>query len=490
MNVLMISSEVHPLAKSGGLGDMVSSLAAALTHRGTTVSLVLPAYRSALKNADGVQETKIDCSGRIAGRLVPARVFKTMLAEGLAVYLVGGADYFDRPGLYGTADGDYPDNVERFAFFTRAALDLAPKIGRWDVLHCHDWQAALVPVFRKAQKHLYPELRDVKDVLTIHNLAYQGIFPPSSWSILDLPYFYFSISYLEFYGNINLLKGGIVFADALTTVSRRYAREITTPEYGCGLDGVIRSRRADLVGILNGVDYREWNPSLDPHIKKNYGPEKLYGKRSCKAELQQIFGLPRRSSVPLLAMVSRLVEQKGLDIFLEVVEDILRYDLQLIVLGTGEQKYETALTELAPKYSGRLAVRTAFDNRLAHKIEAGADLFLMPSKFEPCGLNQMYSMKYGTIPIVRATGGLDDTIEDFDPLTMRGTGIKFPVYSGPALLEAVKRALAVYTNRRAWNQLVKNAMRANFSWENSAAQYARLYDKLVKNEPVLAGEND
>jgi len=484
MKVLMISSEVFPLAKTGGLGDMVSSLAARLVRSGTQVNLVMPAYRSTLASLHDLQEIEIECHGKVAGHVIKATVFRTSLAESLPVYLISGGDYFDRPGLYGTAEGDYPDNAERFVFFARAALDLAQQTGPWDLLHCHDWQTALVPVFKKAQKHLYAGLQKIKDVLTIHNLAYQGIFPSSLWGILDLPYFYFGLPYLEFYGNINFLKGGIVFADALTTVSKKYAREIMTPEYGCGLDGVIRSRPSNLLGILNGVDYQEWNPATDPHIKRNYGPEDLRGKRMCKIDLQEIFALPIRPSVPLIAMVSRLVDQKGLDIFLEVIEEILHFDLQLVILGTGEQMYEIRLAELASRYPSQLGVKTDFDNKLAHKIEAGADLFLMPSRFEPCGLNQMYSLKYGTIPIVRATGGLDDTIEDFDPLRMRGTGIKFPVYSGPALLEAIKRALAIYSNQRVWSHLLKNAMAADFSWDNSAAQYVQLYDRLVRSQPL------
>lgn len=489
MKVLMVSSEVFPLAKTGGLGDAVSSLAATLARFGTQVSLVMPAYRSTLASLRDAQELKHKYHGRVAGRLIKATVLKTSLAENLPVYLIAGGDYFDRPGLYGTSEGDYPDNAERFVFFARAALDLAQQTGPWDLVHCHDWQSALVPVFKQAQKHFYPGLAETKDLLTIHNLAYQGIFPASLWGILDLPHFYFGLPYLEFFGNINFLKGGIVFADALTTVSKTYAREITTPEYGCGLDGVIRSRQERLVGILNGVDYQEWNPETDPHIKQNYGPHNIRGKRLCKIDLQTIFGLPERAQAPLLTMVSRLVDQKGLDIFLEVIEEILRFDLQLVILGTGEQKYENRLVELALKYPSQLGVMTEFDNKLAHKIEAGADLFLMPSKFEPCGLNQMYSLKYGTIPIVRATGGLDDTIEDFDPLRMRGNGIKFPVYSGSALLEAVKRSLALYNNRKVWNHLVKDAMRADFSWDSSARQYARLYDRLVRNQPPSIEEN-
>jgi starch synthase len=488
MNVFMISSEIYPLAKTGGLADMVSALARTLVRAGTPVTLATPAYRSTLEAFPEVQEAGIEFAIPIANRQVPAQILRMSLAEDLTVYLIQGGDYFARPGLYGTAGGDYPDNAERFVFFTKAALALAQQTGPWDLLHCHDWQAALAPVLKLAHASLYPGLQKSKTLLTIHNIAYQGIFPASFWPLLNLEPTYFSPSYLEFFGRINFLKGGIVFADASTAVSKKYAREIMTPEYGCGLDGVVRTRAARLVGILNGVDYDEWNPATDPHIKKNYQPPKLHGKRICKAELQKIFSLPVRSMVPLFAVISRLVDQKGLDLFVEAVEELLGLDLQLVVLGTGEQKYQDFFTDLARQFPAKLGVQIGFDNDLAHKIEAGADFFLMPSKFEPCGLNQMYSLKYGTIPIVRATGGLDDTIEDFDPLRVAGNGLKFAVYSGAVLLEAVKRAIAIYSNRSIWSHLVKNAMRADFSWDRSAAQYARLYEKLILDQPLTLDE--
>ncbi len=484
MNVFMISSEIYPLAKTGGLADMVSALARTLVRSGTRVTLVMPAYQSTLETSPDIGRAGIEFSVPIANRHVPAQILRTSLAQDLTVYLIQGGGYFARAGLYGTPAGDYPDNAERFVFFAKAALALAQETGPWDLLHCHDWQAALVPVFKQAHASVYPGLQKSKDLLTIHNIAYQGVFPVSFWELLNLEPSYFSPSYLEFFGWINFLKGGIVIADAITAVSKKYAREIMTPEYGCGLDGVIRTREARLVGILNGVDYDEWSPATDTHLKKNYEPSKLHGKRMCKAELQKIFGLPVRSMVPLFAVISRLVDQKGLDLFVEAIEELFRLDLQLVLLGTGEQKYQDFFTALGYQYPSKLGVKIGFDNDLAHKIEAGADFFLMPSKFEPCGLNQMYSLKYGTIPIVRATGGLDDTVEDFDPLRVTGNGFKFAVYSGAVLLEAVKRAIAIYSNRLIWSRLLKNAMTADFSWHRSAAEYARLYQQLIFDQPL------
>ncbi|MGH7772677.1 MAG: glycogen synthase GlgA [Candidatus Binatia bacterium] len=480
MKVFVVSSELFPLAKTGGLADAVGALARTLVRVGNEVAVVMPAYQTVLKNGFQLEETGIPVEVSIASRRVSGTILRTWLGKNLPVYLIRADPYFLRDGLYGNSQGDYPDNAERFTFFSKAALELARKTAPWNVIHCHDWQTALIPVLKKIRAHSYPEIQKSKILLTIHNLAYQGNFPASAWSVLNLDMRYFTPRYLEFYSNINFLKGGILFSDAFTTVSKKHAIEIKTTEYGCGLDGVIRDRERDLYGILNGVDYKEWNPATDPHIKKNYETQDLDGKKSCKKELQEIYNLPPEPSVPLIGMVSRLVDQKGLDILLEAMEDLLRLDRQFVVLGTGEERYEKLLAGLCQSHPLRLGVKIGFDNTLAHKIEAGADMFLMPSKFEPCGLNQIYSLKYGTIPIVRATGGLDDTIEDHNPLTGTGNGFKFTAYSGPALLEAVNRATTLYSNTEAWHQLMANAMAYDFSWERSAIEYFALYLKLLK----------
>jgi starch synthase len=392
--------------------------------------------------------------------------------------LIRRDEYFRRPQLYGTPQGDYPDNAERFAFFSKAVLQLAGRTGPWDAIHCHDWQSALIPVVQKIGVAATP---GVKTVLTIHNLAHQGTFPFSEWNLLNLDARYFAPEYLEFYGRVNILKGGILFADALTTVSRKYAKEILTPEYGCGLEGVLRGREKYLHGILNGVDYREWSPEVDLHIKTKYSASDLRGKAECKKDLQQLYGLPLKASAPLMGIVSRLADQKGFDILLEIIEELLRMDLQIVILGAGVQKYQQQLAKLPAAHPEKIAVKIGFDNALAHKIEAGADMFLMPSKFEPCGLNQIYSLKYGTVPVVRATGGLDDTIEDYDPLAGTGNGFKFVDYTGPAFLGAVKRALAVYVNKKLWRQVIANGMKCDFSWEKSAKEYLELYRRVVES---------
>ena len=486
MKILVVSPEISPLAKTGGLADAVGALARALVNRGSEVTLVMPAYRTVLENISPLEETGMEVEIPIAGRSVRGVILKARIEEKLPVFLIQADSYFLREGLYGDSQGDYADNAERFAFFCKATLELARRTAPWDVIHCNDWQTALIPVLKKVHRQSYGGIQKTKNLFTIHNLAHQGIFPFSMWDLLDLERQYFTPRHLEFYGNINLLKGGILFADALTTVSKRYANEIRTPEWGCGLDGVIRDREKDLYGILNGVDYQEWNPETDPDIKKNYTAKKLNGKKICKKDLQEIYGLPDKAAVPLIGMVSRLADQKGLDILIEVIEELMHLDLQLVILGAGDQRYQALLDGLPGRYPEKIGVKIGFDNALAHKIEAGADIFLMPSKFEPCGLNQMYSLKYGTIPAVRATGGLDDTIEDYNPLSGSGNGFKFAGYSGPTLLEAVKRSIAVYCNKKAWHQLMVKAMACDFSWEKTALEYLALYRKLAETS-ILEG---
>ena len=486
MKVLMAASEIFPLAKTGGLADAVGAMARALAGLGAEVHLVMPAYRAVLEKAAGLAETGMEVEIPLGERKVRGVIMRAEIGGKIPTYLVRCDSYFLRPGLYGDQKGDYPDNAERFAFFCKAALQVAKRWAPWEAIHCHDWQAGLIPVLKKARGKDYPELRGAKDILTIHNMAHQGIFPPSIWELLELDREYFTPRHLEFYGQVNILKGAILFADAVTTVSNKYAAEIKTPEYGCGLDGVMRDREKDLHGILNGVDYQEWDPATDRHVKKNYRPKNLAGKALCKKDLQQISGLPVKKSVPLIGVVSRLADQKGLDILAEILEDLMRYDLQIVVLGAGDEKYQTLMAGLPARYPGKVAVTIGFDNALAHKIEAGADMFLMPSKFEPCGLNQMYSLKYGTIPVVRATGGLDDTIEDYDPLAGSGNGFKFSGYSGAMLLEVVKRALTLYVNKGAWRRLIASAMACDFSWEKSARSYLALYQKLAERDRITA----
>ncbi|HXG51967.1 MAG TPA: glycogen synthase GlgA [candidate division Zixibacteria bacterium] len=478
MRIAMFSPEIAPFAKTGGLGDVVGTLAAALERQGHQLYLVLPAYRVVLAGGFSLAETGERVSGSVSGRAVQGEVLKTALGERTEVFLIRADRYFDREALYGTAGGDYPDNAERFVFFCRAALELLRR-RPVDLLHCHDWQAALGIVFLRAQPERYPELAPVKTVFTIHNLGFQGIFPETDWPLLELDRRFFSPRALEFYGRINFLKGALVFADKITTVSPSYAREIMETEQGFGLQGVLRERAADLTGILNGVDYGQWNPETDPFIAAPYGPARLEGKRRCKESLARELGLPYRPDRPLIGMISRLTSQKGFDLVQSALERLLDRELQLVLLGSGEERYERFFVRAAERFPEKLAVRIGFDEALAHRIEAGADLFLMPSLYEPCGLNQMFSLKYGTLPIVRAVGGLRDTVSDYDPSRRTGTGFVFEPYEPEALLGAVDRALRAFADPEEWAALQRRAMSADFSWERSSRAYSALYRELV-----------
>jgi starch synthase len=476
----MAASEVVPYAKTGGLGDVLGALPRALHRIGIDVSIVLPAYSSITPERFGLRRTEWTLEVPVSQQIVRAGVLRAELDGGIPVYFIDAPQYFARPFLYGTADGPYLDNAERFAFFSRAILVLTERIGAPHVLHCHDWQTALAPVFLRADAARYPTLAHVRTVMTIHNLGYQGLFWHFDWSLLNLDWRYFSPDFLEFYGKINYLKGGIVFADAITTVSPTYAREIQTPEFGHGLDGVLVSRRHALTGILNGVDYEEWDPERDALIAAPYTADERSGKAACKADLQTVMQLPVDPAVPVIGIVSRLADQKGLDLVAAITPQLLRKRVQVVVLGSGDTHYEALVQQLARQYPQRLAARIAFDNPLAHKIEAGSDLFLMPSRYEPCGLNQIYSLRYGTIPIVRATGGLEDTITDFDPQTGAGTGFKFTDYTAAALLACIEHALQTFRRPKAWAALMCNAMRVDFSWERSADAYAQLYRRTCE----------
>ena len=404
-------------------------------------------------------------------------------------FFVDDPAYFDREQLYGDKTGDYPDNAERFAEFSRAAIEFTKRVWLPDVIHCHDWQSALVPVLLRTQHATDPVVRSLPVVFTIHNIGYQGLFPQTVMRKIGLPDSLFTMDALEYYGKVNFLKGGLVFADYLTTVSRRYAKEIQTPEYGMGLEGVIRNRSDRLVGILNGVDYSVWSPEADTFIKQNYSAHNLDAKKDCKKNLLEAFKLPAENMErPLIGVISRFADQKGFDLIAEEAGDFTKENLALVALGTGQPEYEKLFKQLAEKFPARVGVKIGFDNALAHKIEAGADMFLMPSHYEPCGLNQIYSLRYGTIPIVRATGGLDDTIQNFDPKTMQGTGFKFEEYTGKGLLQCVRAALKTFRDPKAWRTLQTNGMAKDFSWKTSAAAYVTLYEAAKRTRiPRAAG---
>jgi starch synthase len=466
----MVSSEAAPLAKTGGLADVVGALPAALGETGDEAAVVIPRYGSIdLKGTRRVYDG-------IAIYLGLDRYDVTIYqapAE-FPFFLVDCPLLFDRKGYYGESGVDYPDNHVRFAVFARAALTVARVLFRTEIFHCHDWQAGLVPALLRSSFSTDPTFLGVKTLFTMHNLGYQGLFPKTALveAAID-PSVYRPPGGLEFFGQVSYIKGGIEFADALNTVSPTYAREIQTPEYGFGLDGALRARSDSLSGILNGVDYGEWSPEVDSYIPARYSAADLEGKRICKQHLIGEFGLPEAAmDRPLLGIVSRFTRQKGTDILVEVIDEIVAEDVYLVALGSGDPEYETFFREMETAHPGRIAVRFGFDNGLAHRIEAGADMFLMPSRYEPCGLNQIYSLRYGTVPVVRATGGLDDTIDD-------GTGFKFVDYSGQALLVAVRSALRVFSDSGAWREMMRRGMEKDFSWQASAKQYSALYRRLL-----------
>ena len=476
----MAAGEAVPYSKTGGLADVVGALPGALAALGHDVRVFLPYYAATRKSGTKVKETGVTVSVPMRGVPVEALILERRNGPGARVYFVRNDTYYDRDGLYQGPDGDYPDNAERFMFFSRAvvaaiqALQLQP-----DVVHCHDWQTGLVPALARGSSNGTPIIQ-AATVFTIHNMAFQGQFWHFDMEMTGLPWSTFTPEGIEFYGKINMLKAGIVYADVINAVSRRYSREIQAEELGSGLDGVLRARRNDVFGILNGVDYEHWNPATDPLIAATYGPDDMAGKKRCRQDLLAEFGLKVPDKVPVLGMVGRLTDQKGLDILTEELSDIIKLDTCFVLLGTGAPEYHEQLEKLARRHPGRIGVRLGFDNGLAHKIEAGCDMFLMPSRFEPCGLNQMYSLRYGTVPIVRATGGLDDTIAEFDPLSSAGNGFKFVTYSGRALLACVRKAVRLFGDKRAWSRLVANGMKCDFSWASSARRYVELYRTALK----------
>ena len=402
----------------------------------------------------------------------------------LEYYFVKNDHFFNRNGVYldETIQADFIDNDERFIFFNRAVLEFIRHLD-WKphIIHVHDWQAGLIPPYLKILHSEYPFFAGTKTVLTIHNLAFQGTFAKERFDLLGLPLEHFApTAPFEFYGKVNFLKAAIMYADMITTVSPRYAKEIKTAEHGCGLEGVLMRREADLEGILNGVDYSVWSPSRDRAIPFGYHISNLSGKRMNKVELLNELSLPVRDRTPLVGMISRLADQKGFDLIAEIADEIFSLNLQMVVLGTGDKKYHELLTALQQRYPDKLRVNLGFDDALAHRIEAAADMFLMPSRFEPCGLNQMYSLKYGSVPIVREVGGLADTVRDFDPKTGEGTGFVFKEYEAPMLLVAIKRAVDLYARRRAWTKLIKTGMKLDYSWDRSAEKYTDLFGRVVK----------
>jgi starch synthase len=495
MNILFATAEAAPFSKTGGLGDVCGALPRELAKLGHRVSIVLPAFRQAFDAGVEIESTGVEFEIPIGQKLVPGRLLRSRLPDSdVDVYLVHKPEYFDRPQLYREHGEDYQDNAERFTFFCRAGLEAIPLLELdVDLVHCHDWCAGLIPAYLKTLYADRAPFDRIASMLTIHNLAYQGTFWHWDMALTGLDWKYFNWRQMEFYDRLNFLKTGIVFADALTTVSPTYAREILSSPLGCGLEGALQHRRDDLAGIINGVDYNDWNPETDARLgDARYNADNFAeGKAACKAKLQQLMGLPERPEAPLIAAVGRLADQKGFDLLLRVMRQWAgEVDAQWVILGTGEPKYHDALAALSEQFPQRIAVRLAFSNDLAHQIEAGADMFVMPSQYEPCGLNQLYSLKYGTVPVVRATGGLADTVVDASDQTLAdgtATGFSFSEYTAAALSEALQRACRAFADRATWTQLIETGMRQDWSWRSSAKRYAELYRRTIAKTPTAVG---
>ncbi len=469
MKIGFCSSEVFPFSKTGGLADVCGALPAALEEEGQEVKIFTPLYK-------GIKPQEMN-----------SRFGRSVIGKNIEVFFIRNDEYFSRDYLYGTPQGDYPDNLERFSFFARRVLEVIKEIGfRPHIMHCHDWQTGLIPVYLRYIFNKDAFYQGIGTIFTIHNLAYQGIFPADKFGILGLPQEFFSIDGLEFYGKINLLKGALLESDILTTVSPTYAREIQTSEFGCGLEGVLSKRKDVLFGVLNGLDYNIWDPQADPLIYSNYGPQNIEKKGKNKVSLQKDCGLKIDKDIFLLGFVGRLAEQKGIDLLAEIIPPLLeKLKAQIVILGTGDQKYHQILEELLSRYKSdkifgkQIAIYLTFDETLAHRIYAGADSFLMPSRFEPCGLGQMISLKYATLPIVHRTGGLADTVVDVSQDIEKGNGFVFTDVSSRAFLECIERAQGVFSDKATWSLIQKRVINLSFSWRDSARNYIRLYNRCL-----------
>ena len=479
MHIVFAASECSPWATTGGLGDVVSALPKALAKLGHRVSVFLPYYRQVAKAVPdaAVVLPSVTIPFPTYSRFV--RILDGGLVDGVQNYFVDCPELFDRESFYGTPSWEYTDNAERFGLLCRAVIEASKLLGVPDVFHVHDWQTAMLAVLLRSTYYFDPVLRHVPVVLTIHDVAYQGWFPPQTIEKLLLPWDLFTFDKLQQYDTLDFLKGGIVYADAITTVSRKYAQEIQTAEFGNGLEGALRKRN-DLIGILYGVDYSEWDPATDPHIAAHYSADKLAGKKECRRDLLHAFGLEGvGEDTAVIGIVSRFSTQKGFDLIVEIMDRLVEQDMVLVILGKGEEYYERVLVEMANRHPSKVRVHVTYDPVMAHKIEAGSDIFLMPSRYQPAGMSQIYSLRYGTVPVVRATGGLDDTIDE-QPLG-GGNGFKFWGYNSSALMDALQRALGTFRDKEEWTQIMKRGMAQDFSWDAPAKEYVRVYERAIEN---------
>lgn len=490
MRVVFAASEMAPFAKTGGLADVIGSLTGEIYALGHEVSVFIPRYRNIDTHKLGVKTVVEQIEIPLGAESEKAKILLYQMANGVRVYLVEHPEFFTREGFYGDSQGDYADNDRRFIFFQRAVLDGLKAMNlKPDVIHCHDWQTALIPVYLKTLYAGESFFLKIKSVFTIHNLGYQGNFPPDSVPTTGLGWDQYRMDRLEFYGKISFIKGGLIDADIVTTVSERYSQEIQTKEFGAGMEGVLAKRKDHVFGIVNGIDLEEWNPESDKDLPAAFTAKKIEKKYLNKAELQREDHLKVDPKAPLIGMVTRLVDQKGIDILLPALSTMMEMGMQFVLLGTGEERYHHILREFAKKNKGRASVHILFDMRMAKLIYAGCDMLLVPSYYEPCGLGQMIALRFGTIPVVRATGGLADTVRDFDIKTSEGNGFVFKDYTTEALTEAVKRAVETYKNEKKWAELVQNAMACDFSWGASAKKYVSLYESTSKKASKSSEKN-
>jgi len=478
MRVLIATPEAVPYAKTGGLADVVGALLKEFRLRGVEASIILPLYKG-IKDNFTLYRTGVSLHVNMGGRYIDAEMWISEKSSSPQAYFIDCEGLYGRPELYGTAAGDYRDNALRFAFFSRAVLEACVAMNiRPEVIHCNDWQTAMLPLYLKAF-YGKKSLGKTATLFTIHNLGYQGLFQPSDIKYTGMGWDYFTPEGLEFYGMLNFMKAGLLYADLLNTVSTTYAREILEKESGFGLDGVLRKRKEDLYGIMNGIDYNEWDPSTDALIPANYSAAEIQGKMKCKKRLLRETGLSD-DRAPLLGIVSRLSSQKGIDLIVDSIDEVISIGVNVIILGKGEDYFQDLLEEISQRHRGKVFFKVGFEEAVAHLIYAGCDFLLMPSWYEPCGLGQLIALRYGTIPIVRKTGGLADTVRDYDHLGSEGTGFFFSDYTPPALQNAVKRALCIFMSKGRMGKMVADAMRTDFSWGRSAERYLELYEKAVK----------
>ncbi len=484
MKIAIVAAEAAPHAKAGGLADVIGALPGALKAIGQEPALIVPGYASILGSIEAVPVAR-NRSIRMGNQVERFSVLGAVDPHGVPMYLIEHPGFFARAEIYGERGKDYPDNLKRFVFFSRAAAMAAAEIVRPDVMHAHDWHAAGVPIAIRADASLRDKFKDTLSIFTIHNLAFQGIGKREDFGLLGIDASYNSVDYLEFYGHLNLMKGALVLADGASTVSPTYAREVTTdPELGFGLEGVLRDKGDRFTGILNGADYEQWDPAIDGEIAARYSARNPEGKRRCTRALRELLKLPDRNDCPIVGMVTRMTAQKGVDLLMEALEAVMRLDLQLVMLASGDPALEKFFKDAQARFPQKLRVIVEFNDSLAHRIQAGSDAFLMPSRFEPCGLTQMYALRYGSAPVVRATGGLRDTVSEFDAAKGTGNGFVFEKFATGEMVAALTRMTATFRNRNAWQRLMANCFASDFSWEHAARQYADWFSKLRKERAL------